>query len=232
MNANTETAQAGKVPVEPVRSSRRVLEPIERVSEVLFALIMVLTFTGSLSVASAGHAEVREMLIGALGCNLAWGVIDALLYLIGGLAEKGRALAAWHGVRGAADPLEGRRLVADALPPVVASLLDESQLETVRQRLRERPEPPVRANLSGQDWRGGFAVFLLVFTATLPVVVPFLLVNDAYRALRLSNAVAVTMLFFCGYSIGRLTRHHPWLTGVGMVLLGGALVSMTMALGG
>ena len=69
---------------------KRVLEPIDRVSEVLFGLIMVLTFTGSLSVAEAGRDDVRTMLIGALGCNLAWGIIDGVLYLMGCLAEKGR----------------------------------------------------------------------------------------------------------------------------------------------
>ena len=58
---------------EPGESSKRVLDPIDRVSEVLFGLIMVLTFTGSLSVAEAGRDDVRAMLIGALGCNLAWG---------------------------------------------------------------------------------------------------------------------------------------------------------------
>ena len=55
-------------------SSVRVLEPIERISEVLFGLIMVLTFTGSLSAAESGQAEVRAMLIGAIGCNLACGL--------------------------------------------------------------------------------------------------------------------------------------------------------------
>ena len=54
---------------------RRVLTPNERISEVLFGLIMVLTFTGSLSVAEAGREDIRTMLIGALGCNLAWGLI-------------------------------------------------------------------------------------------------------------------------------------------------------------
>jgi hypothetical protein len=49
------------------RSSKRVLDPIDRVSEVLFGLIMVLTFTGSLSVAEAGRESIRTMLIGALG---------------------------------------------------------------------------------------------------------------------------------------------------------------------
>jgi hypothetical protein len=211
---------------------RRVLEPIDRVSEVLFGLIMVLTFTGSLSVATAGRAEIREMLVGALGCNLAWGVIDALLYLLASIAEKGRGLATLHAVRRATDLDEGRRLVAGALPPVVAAVLEPAQLEAMRQRLAELPEPPARPRLEGDDWRGALGVFLLVFLATLPVAVPFLLVGDAHRALRVSNGVAVALLFLCGHAVGRLTRYHPWGTGLGMVLLGSILVAMTMALGG
>ncbi len=66
---------------ETAKSSKRVLDPVERVSEVLFGLIMVLTFTGSLSVAKAGRDDIRTMLIGALGCNIAWGIIDGVLYL-------------------------------------------------------------------------------------------------------------------------------------------------------
>jgi VIT1/CCC1 family predicted Fe2+/Mn2+ transporter len=172
------------------------------------------------------------MLVGALGCNIAWGVIDALLYLLGILAEKGRALAALRGVRAATDPVEGQRLVADALPPLVASVLQPSELESMRERLKRLPDPSGSARLSGEDWKGALGIFLLVFTSTLPVVVPFLFVPDAHRALRLSNAVAVAMLFVCGYATGRLTHHHPWATGLGMVLLGAALVAMTMALGG
>jgi hypothetical protein len=202
------------------------------VSEVLFGLIMVLTFTGSLSVATAGRAEVREMLVGALGCNVAWGVIDALLHLLGILAEKGRTLATLRRVHAVTDPGEGQRLVAEALPPLVASVLQPSELDSMRERLKRLPEPSGSARLSGEDWKAAVGIFLLVFTSTLPVVVPFLFVHDAHRALRLSNAVAVAMLFVCGYATGRLTNHHPWATGLGMVLLGAALVAMTMALGG
>ena len=209
-----------------------MLDPIDRISEVLFGLIMVLTFTGSLSVATAGRAEVREMLVGALGCNLAWGVIDALLHLLGTLAERAHGLSTFRAVRAAADPREGQRLIAEALPPVVASALDPSHLEQVREQLARTPEPSGPARLGKDDWLGALAIFLLVFTSTLPVVVPFLFVGDAHRALRISNAVAVTMLFFCGHAFGRLTRYHPWGTGVAMVVLGSALVAMTMALGG
>jgi VIT1/CCC1 family predicted Fe2+/Mn2+ transporter len=211
---------------------KRVLDPMSRVSEVLFGLIMVLTFTGSLSVATAGHAEVREMLVGALGCNLAWGVIDALLYLLGILSEKGAGLAALRGLQRAATPEEGRAIVADSLPPLVASVLEPPQLEAMRERLAQLPEPKGPARLGKDDWRGALAVFLLVFLSTLPVAIPFLLVRDAHLALRLSNGVAVAMLFVCGLTAGRLTGYHPWATGAAMVVLGCLLVAMTMALGG
>ena len=219
-------------PNDPSRSSKRALEPIERVAEVVFGLIMVLTFTGSLSVATAGRAEVREMLIGALGCNLAWGVIDGMLYLMACLADKGRGLAALHAVRATKDPGEGQRLIADSLPPVVAGVLDPSQLEAMRERLRRLPEPPERPGLDREDWRAGLAVLLIVFVSTFPVALPFILFRDAHLALRVSNGIAVAMLFGSGYVVGRLTRYHPWGMGLGMVILGAFLVSMTMALGG
>src|SRR6266480_312917 len=119
------------------RSSKRVLEPIDRVSEILFGLIMVLTFTGSLSVAEAGRSEVRTMLIGALGCNFAWGIIDGVLYVMGCLAEKGRGLVTFRAVRQATDPKEAHRLIAEALPAVIASVLKPAELEAVRERLKE-----------------------------------------------------------------------------------------------
>src|SRR6266550_2759001 len=102
------------------RSSKRVLDPIDRVSEVLFGLIMVLTFTGSLSVAEAGRESIRTMLIGALGCNLAWGIIAGVFYLRGGLAKRGRGLLPLPAVRKTIDPQRARRLIAGTLPRVIA----------------------------------------------------------------------------------------------------------------
>ena len=217
---------------ETIRPSKRVLDPIDRVSEVLFGLIMVLTFTGSLSVAEAGRDDVRTMLIGALGCNLAWGIIDAMLYLMGRLAEKSQDLITYVAVRKAADPQRAQRLIADALPPVVASILEPAELETMRRRLMQLPEPAGRAHLSKDDWVGAVGVFLFVFASTFPVVIPFIFMQNVGPALRLSNAIAIVMLFLTGYAFGRLTGHHPWLVGLAMVVLGSILVGMTMALGG
>jgi len=213
-------------------SSRRVLDPIDRVSEVLFGLIMVLTFTGSLSVAEAGRDDVRTMLIGALGCNVAWGIIDAMLYLMGCLAEKGQGITTYLAVRKATDPQRAQRLIADALPPVVASILEPEELETMRRRLVQLPEPPDRARLSRDDWQGSISVFLIVFVSTFPVVLPFLFMRNVGPALRLSNAIAIVMLFLTGYAFGSLTGRRSWLVGIAMVALGSMLVGLTMALGG
>jgi len=208
-----------------------VLEPIDRVSEVLFGLIMVLTFTGALSVAEAGRDDVRAMLIGALGCNVAWGVIDAILYLMGSLADKGRGLMSFRGVR-AGDLHTARLHLADALPPVVASILTPAELEMMRQRLMQLPEPPPRARLGKDDLLGALGVFLVVFLSTFPVVIPFLVMRNAGPALRVSNGIAIGMLFLTGWAFGRITGHHPWLVGLAMVVLGSLLVGLTMALGG
>jgi hypothetical protein len=218
--------------LESIISSKRVLESHERISEVLFGLIMVLTFTGSLSIAEAGGEAIRTMLIGALGCNLAWGVIDGVLYLMGCLAEKGRSLMTYQAVRSTTDSQKARRLVTDALPPFIASVLEPAEFDSIHQRLRQLPEPPPRAGLSKRDWWGALGVFLLVFLSTFPVAVPFIFMRNATTAMRMSNAIAVAMLFFAGMAYGRCVGRSRVAFGVAMVVLGLILVGLTIALGG
>jgi hypothetical protein len=219
-------------PDDSDKSSRRVLDPIYRVNEVLFGLIMVLTFTGSLSVAEAGRDDIRKMLIGALGCNLAWGLIDGLFYLMGSLADKGQNLMTYLAVRKASDPQHAQRLIAGRLPPLVASVLEPAELEAMRLRLKQLPEPPNRASLNREDWLGAVGIFLLVFLSTFPVVIPFIFMQSTLPALRVSNAIAIVMMFIAGYSYGRLTGYHPLRVGIAMVVLGALVVSATIKLGG
>jgi VIT1/CCC1 family predicted Fe2+/Mn2+ transporter len=220
------------MPDDPIKSSKRILEPHERISEVLFGLIMVLTFTGSLSVADAGRDDIRTMLIGALGCNLAWGIIDGILYLMGCLAEKGRNLATLRALRKATEPQKAQRILAGALPPLVASILKPEELDSMRQRLQALPEPPERAHLRAEDWLGAVGVFLLVFLSTFPVAVPFIFMQNTLLAMRVSNGIAIVMLLGAGMAYGRCVGRSPWGFGIGMVVLGAMLVALTMALGG
>jgi VIT1/CCC1 family predicted Fe2+/Mn2+ transporter len=134
-------------------------------------------------------------------------------------------------VRQAADAADARRIIADALPPLLASALPPDQLELVRQRLLQLPEPE-RPQLTKRDGLGAMAICLLSFLSTFPIVIPFILIGDARLALRVSNAVAIAMLFVCGYAVGYWAGFRPWATGLSMVAVGAALVGVAIALGG
>jgi hypothetical protein len=212
--------------------SKRILTANERIAEVLFGLIMVLTFTGSLSVATAGQAEVRTMLIGALGCNLAWGIIDGIFYLMGCLAERGHNLRAWRAFKRAATPEVAHRVISRLLPSAMARTLTSTEYEAMRLKLVELPEPPKRPGLRKGDFLGAITVLFWVFITTFPVAIPFLIFQNVSHATRASNAVGIVLLFISGYAFGRISEYQPWLTGLAMVLIGGALVALTIALGG
>jgi len=79
---------------------------------------------------------------------------------------------------------------------------------------------------------GAVAVFLLVFLSTFPVVVPFMLMDHVKPAMRTSNAIAVALLFLVGFRLGKYAGVRPWRWGLSMIVLGGVLVAITIALGG
>lgn len=74
-------------------------------------------------------------------------------------------------------------------------------------------------------------MFLLVFLCLFPVAAPFLLIADVPLALRVSNLVAVALLFLTGFSFGRQVG-RPWRTGILMVAIGIVLVAIALVLGG
>ncbi|MEJ8847801.1 hypothetical protein [Variovorax rhizosphaerae] len=219
----TTTAEA---PREPV------LSPIDRISELLFGLLMALSFVGAVSVAEAGRAEIRAMFIAALGCNLAWGLVDAVMYLVRNVADRGRRLTLVHAVRAAPDAQAGRSLIERSLSSGVAALVSATEIEAIRDRIVAHPSVPERPTLGWDDLRAAVAVFVLVVVATFPVVLPFALMQDVGAAKNLSRVIALVMLFFGGLAFGRYAGYGGWKAGFGMAALGTVLVGAINALGG
>ena len=102
----------------------------------------------------------------------------------------------------------------------------------MRQKLHLLPESPARPGLTKRDWIGALGLCLLSFLSTFPIVVPFILLSEAKLALRVSNAVAIVMLFFCGYAFGYRSGLRPWAAGLSMVGLGSVFVYVAISLGG
>jgi VIT1/CCC1 family predicted Fe2+/Mn2+ transporter len=210
----------------------RVLDPVDRVSEVIFGLLMAMTFIGSLSVATAGREEVRTMMITAFGCNLAWGLADAVMYLVRTATARTRSRTMAARLRSAKDAVEGQSIVSELLPPSIAATLGSDGLEVLRQRLAVLPTSQRRAPLRGEDFVGAVGIFALVVFATFPVVVPFMIFDQAALAVRVSNGVALAMLFISGCVLARYSGGRPWHSGFALALTGAALMAAIMALGG
>jgi VIT1/CCC1 family predicted Fe2+/Mn2+ transporter len=212
--------------------STRVLDPIDRISEVLFGLFMVLTFTGTLSVLDSGRDEVRSMLVAAIGCNIAWGFVDGVMYVLRNLVSRGRKARLVRAVRGASRPEQAHRLIGSEIGGL-AGALGTAELERLRQWIVAQPDRNLpAARVTGPDMRGAVAVFLLVFLSTFPVVLPFVFIADPGTAKRVSAAVAIAMLFLCGHAWGRYAGLKPWRTGMVMVVLGLIVEAIVIALGG
>jgi VIT1/CCC1 family predicted Fe2+/Mn2+ transporter len=117
------------------------------------------------------------------------------------------------------------------MPPLLASVVPREQLEVMRQGLLQLPEPE-RPRLTRRDWIGASGICLLSFVSTFPIVIPFMLIGDARLALRVSNVIAVALLFLCGNVLGRYAGYWPSAMGLAMVAVGGALVGVAILLGG
>ncbi len=211
---------------------KRFLSPVDRVSEMLFGLFMALTFVGAVSAATAGQDEIRTMFITALGCNLAWGLVDAVMYLVRTITERGRKLTLAQAVRSAPDAQAGRRLVASSLSDVAAGLVSDTEIEAVRARIVALPSLPDRPTLERDDALAAVGIFLIVVLATFPVVIPFIVFSDVGTAMIASRALALSMLFVGGLALGRYAGYGSWRTGFVMMGLGVALVIAIIALGG
>jgi len=207
-----------------------LLDPVERVSEMLFGLFMALSFVGAISVATAGSEDIRTLFISALGCNLAWGLVDGVMYVIACVILRGRTYTLALSVR-AADAPSGRNLIAQAMSPALTTLVSADEIEAVRTRLLAQPAPE-RPSLQRDDLLGGLGIFLLCVVATFPVVLPFMLIGDVALAKTVSRGLALAMLFLGGFALGRYAGYGSWKAGFILMITGTLLVAAIMALGG
>ena len=218
--------------MEAATKSKRLLNPMDTVAGILFGLIMALTFTCSINIGVRGPAEIRQLLIGAIGCNFAWGLVDATMYLVGMLSLKNRNKIILDSVQHSSQAEKVKVQISEVLPPAIVSAIGAEGLEEIRKKLVALPDTPYRVRLTMDDIKTAIAIFFLVFVSTLPVVIPFLFISETQTALRISNAIAIVMMFWCGWSLAKYVGFNKWKMSIAVILIGIALVAITIALGG
>jgi hypothetical protein len=216
---------------EPYRENR-LLNPIDRITEILFGLVMALSFTCAVSVIESDQADVKQMLIGAIGCNIAWGVIDAIMCLIIVLSQRGRDMAVIRYISKTPDEKKARELIAEAISPEFAAVMETQSFENIRKDIIRTASNLSRPRILGKDLKTALGIFLLVFLSTFPIAIPFAFIKDVRVALRISNGIAILLLFIGGWILARYSNYNKFRTGLYLALIGIGMVFLTISLGG
>jgi len=209
-----------------------LLNTMDRVSEILFGIIMTLTFTCSIGIANTKNTEIRQLIIAAISCNIAWGLVDAIGYIVRTIVQRSRNRTILNSVLTNSDADKARKDISDSLPPSIASVLETAELEQIRNKLANLPDPTSQVLLTTRDLKKSVMIFFLMFISTFPIVIPFIFIRDTQLALRISNMIAIVLMFLCGWSLAKYVGSNKWLMSFGLTLVGIVLVLITIALGG
>jgi VIT1/CCC1 family predicted Fe2+/Mn2+ transporter len=218
-----------------------LLDPIDRLAETIYSILILLTFTLAFRIFKLNPGEfvsaeyVNELLIAAFAATLAWGVIDGIVYVLTEVLERGeRHRILWY-IQSADTEQEAAAAVADELDFILEPITGEAQrarlYRDVLDHLRDSEAQPVR--LKREDFVGALACVLVAIIAVLPSLAPFALFRGDYAlAIRVSNVISFAVLFYAGYEWGKYTGTNPWKIGLVLVLIGVLLVVIAIPFGG
>jgi hypothetical protein len=214
----------------------RHLDPGDALGEVMFGIIMTLTFTvGARFFLGEEEFDRAELIIGMVGCNIAWGIIDGVLFIVGTLFFRSQRARFYRTLRDAPDRAQALASVADHFgledEPLAIAQEQRSKLYGAILEFSGSASPaPVRVRRD--DLRAAFLIFLLVTGAAIPSAIPLFIFDEPGLALRVSNAIQVVLLFIGGYRWGTYTDVSPWKVGLSIAVLGAAMCVLAVFLGG
>jgi hypothetical protein len=217
------------------RFVHRYLDPEESLGELLFGMIMTLTVTLGIRLLSPHETlSPRDLATALIGCNVAWGIIDASLYLLGSLFVRNRRIHFVRKLHDVPTEAEALRAIGEEFGLEEAHLVQQEDLAAYHRATLDllKHARIERARLRGKDLASAALIVGLVSIAAVPGAIPLLMVEDRVLALRLANLLQIGLLFAAGYHWARYSGAPPWRTGAAMVGLGVALVAVAIALGG
>jgi len=213
----------------------RYLDPADSLGELLFGLIMALTVTlGARLLTQRSEVDARELVVAMVGCNIAWGIIDAVLYLIGAKFSRNRRIRFAQKLRTAKRESEAMAAIREEFSLEDEPAVNEQDRAAFHRVVLDilRRADTKRARLRGQDLKAAGVIVVLVSLAALPGVLPFLILGDSYLALRLANLLQIALLFGVGFHWAQYTGASPWHAGFLIVALSVVLVTVSVLLGG
>ena len=217
------------------RFTERHLDPASRLGEILFGFIMVLTvtLTAGFSVAD-GKRGVRQLLLAAVGSNVAWGIIDAAMYIMNSMVVRRGKMRLVDAVQRAPDQQRALVLIQDRVEPELQELIGPEKAEAFSKSVLPHivGAQIIERILTKEAFYGALASFWLVFVSCLPAAIPFLIFSEPQVALRVSNFLLIAGLFYVGQKWAAYAGKNRVAVGLAMVAIGLALVGVAILFGG
>ena len=221
----------------------RLLDPVDRLTEAMYSVLIVLTFTLAFQISQERDAapapeeasQISQLFLAALGCAVAWGLIDGIMYIATAMFDRGQSHRLVEAIRSATTAQEGETLLAGQLDDELSSITTADERARFYQdlyaRLKGTALKPV--GFERADFAGALGVALVAIGAAVPVLLP-LLVSQSHPmlAMRTSNAIAATMLFAMGYQWGKYVGAVPWKMGLVFLLVAIIMLAIAIPLGG
>lgn len=221
---------------------QRFLDPIDRLTEAIYAVLIVMTFTmayRAIDVSTLSQMDVSDAVVSlglaAFGCAVAWGIIDGAMFVLLGMMERGENSRLLKKVKAAPDERTAINTISKQLDDTLEAVMsDDERQELYRQAyVRMRDNEPKHVGFKRDDFYGAVGVVLVAILATLPIVIPiFVFRNDVNLAVRASNLMAIVMLFLFGYRWGKHAGNKPIRVGLLLAAFGVVVVLVAIPLGG
>src|SRR5262245_10963536 len=217
------------------RFTERHLDPASRLGEILFGFIMVLTVTLTAGFGVAdGRRGVRQLLLAAIGSNVAWGIIDAVMYIMNSMVVRRGKIRLVQAVQRAPDQERALVLIKNRVEPELQELIGPEKAAAFSKSVLPHivGAQITETILTKEDFYGALASFWLVFVSCLPASIPFLIFHEPQVALRVSNFLLIVGLFYVGQKWAAYAGKNRVAVGLAMVAVGLILVGVAILLGG
>jgi hypothetical protein len=222
----------------PEKMLKTYLSASDRLSEILFGLIMAMTVIGASKIALVSGDEVingRVIIASALGCNIAWGLVDAIMYVFTGLVDRGKYTGLIATINKTKDENAAIAVIDKALDSELLDNLDAAERKQLCAGLFKKLSTvePKKVRVVRDDIIGAIICFFFAFSTAFLLVIPFFIpVGKLFVKIWLSRIISYGMLFVIGYAYASHTNKGKVRTAVGMVVVGVIINIVIILLGG
>jgi hypothetical protein len=219
------------------------LDPIDALFTIFFSILFALLFTLSYGIliyhgiisSSFANGYGQELFVTILGAVTAWGIIDGVLYVLGGVLARSERYRLLQYVQTSDSEEDAATAIAYELDFILEPITSDEQRHALYHDIRAylSQAEPQTVGIQREDVLGGVATVLLSVVVVLPSLLPLLLLPDnTALAIRISNVVSFLVIFAAGYSWGLHTDTNPWKVGLLLSSVCLAMVLVAMLLGG